>query len=221
MASNQQTYTVSVDGNVSAGKTSFLKALSDSTGQSSNFEVRPEPLSQFEHVLQEWSSHKTSSNLCHLQTRISLALVHRDQKHDTQTLTQPKIVIRERDLFSVENIFTKANIQLGLLDLEAQQTLRLLSDTLQNNYPQPDLRIFLSTCPELAFQRLKFRGQVGDNQVSQRYFNLLHSAHEQWFNILFDQNPDKVVKINGQFSHRRMIQDFWNIVDTKFPNFKC
>ncbi|KAM9311623.1 deoxyguanosine kinase, mitochondrial-like [Gastrophryne carolinensis] len=182
----------SVEGNIAAGKSSFLKLLSNSYPEWSYME---EPLKKWQHVRS--SSSQEMDNLLQLMyedpTRWSytfqtLSCMGRFQAQieplSEQQLQQPEPVqIFERSVYSDRHVFAKTLFELGHLnDLEwtmYQEWHHFLLKEFEQRAALDGI-LYLRATPAKCFERLLKRGRKEEKTVTQKYLEKLHEQHESW-----------------------------------------
>lgn len=106
-----------------------------------------------------------------------------------------KIIIVERSVRSVIDIFTKLLSSQKLLQDFEYNILLKMYDECCNNYQNNKTIIYLKTTPELCFQRLHYRKRVEEiNSIDINYLKLLHTFHEETY---IPKITDNSIVING------------------------
>ena len=195
-------FKVSVEGNIGAGKTTFLNIFKND----SRVKVIKEPVSKWKDV--------NGSNLLQLMyengQRWNFAFQSRVQQTMLQghlTQTEKGVKMMERSLHSTREIFMKHQVKSGTIHkvekdiLEGWYNFLTANDAFNTTV---DLYVYLRTDPETAFERLRKRNREEENKVSMNYIQEIHSRHEEW---LGENSPPKhtpVLIINANKSEDEM-----------------
>lgn len=170
---------VSVEGNIAAGKSSFIEKL---TGMLSPTDLRvvSEPVEQWRQV--------EGQNLLDLYYRDpsryayafqTLALSSRHRAVSSVTGQAP-LLVAERSPRSYR-LFTETLHELDLLsDVEWGCYNQVYSDVMQQLDSMPDVLIYLRSTPEECLRRLKQRARPEEADIDLSYLQRLHDKHEQW-----------------------------------------
>lgn len=221
-----------VEGNIGAGKSTFLMILK----QYLNLQVVPEPcdkwqtvagkfnlLDQFYRDPKRWAyTFQTYAFITRVMQKSQYA-----QKNDFG------VQIVERSVFSDRYCFAQNSHELGFMDeLEWELYKEWFNWVLNNYITPPQGFIYLRTNPEICYERLKKRNRHEEETVSRDYLESLHQKHESWLvkkeNIAsalvkvpvlvleaddeFERNPNK------QAQHIEQILAF--IAETSIPSNK-
>lgn len=213
-----------VEGNVGAGKSTFLRLLQNSF--SAHFILEPH---------EEWQNiggHNLLQEFYIDQTRWaytfqSYAFITRmrteegsikDNPHDTYIL--------ERSVFSDRYCFAKNCFELGVMGpLEWRLYQEWFAWLIESQYYMPNGFIYLQTDPEICYQRMVKRNRHEESAVSLQYLTMLHQKHEDWLIHKKDIQPAlKEVPVltltcNEDFEHNLQqrsylfsrIQEFFNL----------
>merc|ERR1711860_63034 len=177
---SKRPFTIVVEGNIGAGKTTFLKKFA------SNF---PEGIEISEEPVDKWRNCK-GHNLLNMmysdagrwsllfQTYVQLTLIEQHLKS-----SEKPIKVMERSLLSarfcfVENLYANGNMS----DAEYQvisEWYNFLVTCPQLDFGV-DLIVYLRTQPETAYRRILNRSRKEEKTVPLFYIKDLHSLHEDW-----------------------------------------
>lgn len=183
---------ITVEGNIAAGKSTFLEFLK----YDCNIAVLAEPLS-------EWRCDELGRNLLDLYYKNPYLYGAQFQNHVVKTLAnqinsvqRPKTtLITERCTKSAINIFTKSMQSAGILnDTEVAHLGTYEATTVIR---EPVLHVYIYTSPETAFRRMSNRQRSEENKVTLQYLVDLHQRHNQW---LLTQTKTPVLLINGDLA---------------------
>jgi len=182
-------FSVVIEGNISSGKTEFIKYLEKKYGEM--FEIVHEPL----HIWKAYGSNRVNmleklySNL--KQNAYAFQLMAQCTRLDICiTPCKKKIRICERGLESVVDIFSKMLYSSGYLNDTQLQHLSSIEKYYHGLLKcEPNLIIYLKTHPKIAFTRMKHRARSEETSLSFEYINQLHLMYEQWL----DKNKNVLV----------------------------
>lgn len=165
---------VSLEGNIGAGKTTFLTALAERYPE---YTIVVEPI-------EEWMTKYGDSSILELFYADKARWAFTFQVCVIQTLvaavkkvSSPKtIIITERSALTSRYVFAQMLKDAGFItELEWTMYLRIFDE-----YALPISGIiYLNTDPELSAQRIKARGRPGET-VSQEYLMDLDRRHRAW-----------------------------------------
>ncbi|MBN1549366.1 deoxynucleoside kinase [Candidatus Babeliales bacterium] len=169
---------IMVEGNIGAGKTTFLRMLSEALQDVS---FLPEPVESWQNVngynlLQELY---TDSNRWAYSFQTYAFLTHiKNQEHATDQ--DAPVALLERSIYSCYFCFArnfKETNQLNPLEWELCNELfkKHVADA-----PKPDGFIYLKTSPEICFTRLKMRNRSEEAGVPLEYLEKLSFNHDDW-----------------------------------------
>ncbi|GMH42028.1 hypothetical protein BSKO_09947 [Bryopsis sp. KO-2023] len=180
--------TLSVEGNISSGKSTFLNWLSEEPLQVADIcEVVPEPVSMWQSV-----GGNPNNNLLDrfyadaekyaYEFQNYVFLTRLQQNRNTWQGSKP-LRILERSVFSDRLVFVRAvhearwlsDLQLELYDSWFNPMLREVPGLV------PDGFIYLRAEPSTCMRRLKRRGRSEETSVDENYLAGLHHKHEEWF----------------------------------------
>eukprot|EP00828_Plagiopyla_frontata_P033204 TRINITY_DN4312_c0_g1_i3.p1 TRINITY_DN4312_c0_g1~~TRINITY_DN4312_c0_g1_i3.p1 ORF type:complete len:310 (-),score=41.20 TRINITY_DN4312_c0_g1_i3:101-1030(-) len=177
---------LSIEGNVGAGKSTFLDLLNSRF--SNEFTVIPEPVNEWQNIRgegvnmldllykdpQRWSyTFQTYAFFSRLQ------LWQRMMK-DVQT----PLMISERSVFSDKYIFAQncaSNWNPAELAVY-NEWFDFLTGNERYGYRQIDGVIYLRTSPEVCLSRIAKRGRKEEDSIPIDYLTQLHQRHEEWLN---------------------------------------
>jgi deoxyadenosine/deoxycytidine kinase len=160
-----------IDGNIGSGKTTQLDLL-----EKKGWKVRREPIEQ-------WPLKKFYADPARWAFYFHMVLL--------KTLKRPPgTAICERSPYSARYVFWPVLLKQNSVTKEEDETY----DYFWNKFSWcPDLYIFLSKKPELAFEHIQTRGQAGDDGVSLEYLNELDFEYKK----LLMKIPCKVIVVNA------------------------
>lgn len=187
---------VSIEGNISSGKSTLL----DSIAKASNFTCIPEPLS----LWQNYGStnplsiyYKDPSRWCfYFQSLVQYSVVK-----ELCSYPPNRLLVTERSLDSVTNIFNKLSVSRNYLQTHELTLLDDWSTFVASKFDiRPKCYIYLQTPPEVCFQRLISRNRPEELQLRLSDLSALSTLHDNWLlkssNVLVirDNSPQDVEK---------------------------
>lgn len=169
-----------VEGNVGAGKSTFLKIIQHYL----NVQVVSEPLERWQNVggtdnliekfyqdMHRWGyTFQTYVFITRIQKQIEYA---KKNPYDVQVL--------ERSVFSDLYCFARNLFELGHMnELEWKLYQELFSWLVDTYCPKPTGFIYLQTDPDICYARLQKRARSEEAVVPFEYLERLHQKHENW-----------------------------------------
>jgi deoxyadenosine/deoxycytidine kinase len=233
---DQPTRSLIIEGNIGAGKSTFLKMIS------TYLTINPvfEPHEQWQHVggdgenlldkfytdIQRWA-----------YTFQTYAFVTRVVEQEKQRKANPDAVhVIERSVYSDRYCFAKNCFEMGVMSALEWKLYQEWFEWLVVGYtPKPSGFIYLKTDPNVCYERLLKRKREEETSIGLDYLIALHEKHERWLiekhevaNYLHDV-PVLVLECNKEFEtnpeqmqkHVEAIQKFFNIngrLDMKLHN---
>ena len=176
---NKKSFTVTVEGNLGSGKSTFLNYFSQCYPE--KVEVIPEPLEKWTNL----NSHNVLKLMYENPQRFSFlaqSYIYLTMLENHHLEPFQRVKLMERSLFSARFIFSenlfKANklqdCELSVLD----EWFKYMTNESSNL--KVDLIIYLRTTPEKAFERVKRRAREEESGVTLKYLQQLHSLYEDW-----------------------------------------
>jgi len=176
--------TLSVEGNISAGKSTFLKIL-ESQGVNQHMQVVPEPVDKWQSVgdgkvnlLMEFYREPTRYAYT-FQNYVFLTRVM--QERDSYTNSQMCRLL-ERSVFSDRMVFVRAvhaakfmsDTELAIYDSWFTPVLNTMPTIVPNGF------IYLRAGPQTCHRRMLKRARSEEGGVQLDYLQELHERHEDW-----------------------------------------
>ncbi len=216
-----------LEGNVGAGKSTFLKILDKYL----NLEVICEPIAKWQDVggenLLEYFYKDTPRWAYTFQTYAFVTRVLELEKN-LKSMVSPALVL-ERSVYSDRYCFAKTSFELGLMtSLEWKLYTEWFEWLVQTYTQKPSGFIYLQTDPQVCYERILKRNRSEELGVSFDYFKLLHEKHESW--LIKKENiadylrdiPVLVIPVNDEFEQDEAVQKKYieKIVDFLELNFE-
>jgi len=181
-----------VEGNIGAGKSTFLKIVQDHLACQVVFEPH-----------QKWQNIANKGNLLEkfyndtprwAYTFQSYAFITRTLAQKNHALKNPYTSqVLERSVFSDRYCFAKNLFETGQMsDLEWTLYLEWFSWFLADHVKKPDGFIYLQTNPQTCYNRLLKRDRSEEKTVPLTYLEKLHEKHESW--LVRKESTDAYVK---------------------------
>lgn len=177
---NQKNTLLVVEGNIGAGKSTFLRLIKKYL----NLEIVFEPH-------QRWQSVGGGQNLLELfyndtqrwaYTFQSYAFITRIMEQEAHMISNPQaFYLSERSVFSDYYCFAKSAYENGFMtSLEWKLYQEWFSWLVDRSLTFPQGFIYLQTDPAICYERIARRARHEEVDVSLDYLKQLHDKHEQW-----------------------------------------
>jgi len=170
---------VIVEGNIGAGKSTFLRLIKDHL----QAHLIYEPVEQWQNVQGENAlEHFYTNPNRWAYTFQTYAFVTRvlALQEQSKSVTQP-IIVLERSIYSDRYCFAKNAFELGYMNNLEWKLYQEWFSWLEEIYTQkPDAFIYLRTTPESCYSRMIKRNRSEETAVGLDYLTLVHNKHEQW-----------------------------------------
>lgn len=210
--------TLAVEGNIGAGKSTFLNMLSDPGIMGSLLSERMEVqdvvgVQVVQEPVDEWQSVKAKDRNGREREYNVLEQFYKDPKRYGLSFQQFVLLSRirkergtragssplrvlERSIFSDRMVFVRAMHEAGtmedweleLYDSWFKQELSL------DPYMPPSGFIYLQAEPDTCMRRMRHRARNEEEKVPQSYLETLHSNHEDWLNVDVSEEEDGLVR---------------------------
>ena len=163
---------VGIAGNISVGKTTLTKMISERLGWRPFFEsVDDNPyLSDFYSDMKRWSFHL---QIYFLSRRFR---THREMSEGGVPAVQ------DRTIYEDVEIFAQSLHEMGNMSQRDWVNYRALFDEMTAYLRKPTLIIFLKATTDSLLTRLKKRGREYEKSVSAEYLHNLNIAYARWIN---------------------------------------
>lgn len=211
-----------VEGNIGAGKTTFLKLISQNF---SHISVVFEPLHNWQNKVYGQSLltnfYKEPKRWAY--TMETLAMICRVQEHlKEQTNTNP-FRLMERSIYSGHYCFAKNDYQNGFLsEMEWKVYLQWFDFLIPNHCKAPKGFIYLKVSPEIAYERIKKRKRLAEKNITLSYLKHINTCHEEFLiskkSVLEDiqKTPVLILDCNEEFesnlsqfeNHAKAVEQF-------------
>jgi deoxyadenosine/deoxycytidine kinase len=193
---------ISIEGNIGAGKSTFLSIVD----QWLDAQVVYEPHKKWQEVGGENLLEKFYNDTTRwAYTFQTFAFVSRVVQQETIGRKSDHIFqVLERSVFSDRYCFAKNCFQMGTMTALEWKLYQEWFSWLVNTYARPlSGFIYLQTDPKVCYKRLQKRNRMEEADVSQEYLNMIHDKHEC--------NNDFEADMSEQEKHIYKIHDFFGI----------
>jgi len=212
---NQHQFLVSVEGNIGAGKSVFLKKFLSSFPE---FAIIPEPHEEWQdvggHNLLDAFYKDTPRWAYSFQQYAFLSRIKKLHKTIASSPTK-KNFIAERSVMADFYTFAKACYQRkALSDMEwkmYQEWFYWMIEFIKT----PDLFFYLRCSTNTSYERIKKRKREEETEIQLDYLDLLNKYHDEW---LLENNKKTVliIDVEEDFEH---IHTAWNKIVVTITNF--
>lgn len=173
--------TLSLEGNIGAGKSTFLKLLAEYLPNMHPFQ---EPVTQ-------WQHEKADENLLDLfyhdmhrwsYTFQSYTFISRIKQYiKSLQETQKPLCITERSVFCDRYCFAINCYKAGFIKPVEWNIYVEWFDWLTQHFgAKPHGFVYLQTSPDICMERIHTRGRSEEKGIPQSYIEALHTRHEEW-----------------------------------------
>lgn len=186
--------TLIVEGNIGAGKSTFLRLVA----QHLNAHIVYEPHQRWQQIggenLLDRFYNDTARWAYTFQTFAFITRVVEQEQHRAQYSAEPFHVL-ERSVFSDRFCFARNCHELGFMSSLEWRLYQEWFEWLVYEYTTvPSAFIYLRTDPHVCFDRIKKRNRSEEREVGFDYLALLHKRHEEWL-IHKKDIPETIAKI--------------------------
>ena len=170
---------VSIEGNVSTGKSTFCNYLKEI---SSDFTIVEEPLELWRSV----NGHNLMSNALGGHDLESITNFQHYALHSVMrahSMVSPrKFLITERCAMTQKEVFWRALSAQNMMKVETFDTLDRIMMQSDDPYNSrfPDVYVYLREKPEVCFQRCQGRGRFEEKEYTLAQFKLMDRLHDSW-----------------------------------------
>lgn len=161
---------VLIAGNIGAGKSTLVQALSQTFGWTPLFEPAAENpyLADFYRDMRRWAFHSQV-----------FFLIHRARLH-RQAAATPGIVVQDRSLYEDAEIFARTLYEQGHMHPRDYATYCALYETLRDLLRPPDLVVYLQASVSTLLARIARRGRDYERNIPPDYLTHLNRRYEEW-----------------------------------------
>lgn len=212
-----------VEGNIGAGKSTFLKILQNNLEVEAIFEPT-----------KKWQDSNDQENLLHMfykdttrwaytfQTYAFISRIEAMLEYHEKQFSK-HVHILERSVYCDRYCFAKNCFESGLMSKMEWQIYKEWFSWLAEKYsPKPNGFIYLRTSPETCFKRMQKRCRSEEKGISLDYLTAIHTRHEDWLInkkeiapylsdipvLVLSCNDDFELNIEKQNEHIHTVQKF-------------
>lgn len=202
-----------LEGNIGAGKSTFLKIIQDRLAVQVVFEPHEkwQAVGGTENLLEKF--YQDTSRWAY--TFQSFAFITRVLEQEEHALRNPhQVQVLERSVFSDRYCFAKNCYERGTMtSLEWKIYQEWFAWLVDRHMPRPHGFIYLYTDPEICYKRLTKRSRSEESSIPLEYLQQLHDKHQDW---LIEKNgvaaylkdlPVLVLNCNQEFEGNKAVQD--------------
>ncbi|MGC2310920.1 MAG: deoxynucleoside kinase [Candidatus Babeliaceae bacterium] len=202
---------IPLEGNIGAGKSTFLKLI----GNYLHAQLVFEPHQQWQNINGENILQNFYNDMPRwAYTFQSYAFVTRIVSQQKQAaLNTLPLQFAERSVYADRYCFAQNCFELGLMTLLEWNLYKEWFSWLVHTYTQyPSGFIYLRTDPDTCYKRLLKRNRAEEKNITLDYLKLLHNKHEDWLihkkglELDFAQIPVLVLDCNEDFEYDQAVQ---------------
>jgi len=190
----QKKFTIAVEGNIAAGKSTLLERLQDMPGGA---QIVVEPVEKWQTLVPGDDGnimarmYRDPKRWAYLfQSYVLLTMMDAHETPQTKRLR-----VMERSVYSARHCFIE-NLRKSdpplIDDLEYEVYKQWFNWLMERQPPNVDLIVYLRTTPDTCMDRLKIRGRSEEEDVPMSYLEALHARYEDWLIDNPDQHSDGV-----------------------------
>ncbi|KAF8569196.1 hypothetical protein P879_09436 [Paragonimus westermani] len=177
MGPPSQSFTVTVEGNIGCGKSTFLRYFEQ---LSSNAEVLQEPIYLWKdargHNLFELMYQDSTRWAVPFQAQVLVTLLDRQLKPQTAPVR-----LVERSVYSCRYCFVENMHKDGHISTSDYRELdTIFKWALKEKAGPINLIVYLRASPSVCLGRVRTRNRAGEDSVPLKYLQDLHDLHEAW-----------------------------------------
>jgi len=186
---------ISIEGNISSGKSTLLKNLVGNEFIKKHFDTHLEPIGEWTDELALFYSNPKRWGLLMNSTAIV-------SMHSLYSRFESNSTIQERSIHSAFHAFVKC--------LDSSPVEKKLMSNLYyslDQFSKYDLMFYVRTDPDMCVERLRNRGTV-DSDADSDYIHKLHEAHQEWLDSPTTMNlPYRVIVIDGNKEQGEVVNE--------------
>lgn len=202
---------VSIEGNISSGKSTLIKILKEKTKNNKQFMIIDEPIDVWENIKDKsgksiiqafYDNQKEMSftfQICALFTRYeSLNEIYENALLKSSLIGAPVIVLIERTVLTDYHIFAKMLRKAGNITEFEMMTYEMWFNKFSEKF-KLEKSVYLKVEPEICLKRVCERNRNGEDKISIEYLRDCHEQHEEFYNdvlsksncVVIDNSKDK------------------------------
>jgi len=180
---------ISLEGNIGAGKSTFLEHLEKALGENSGWMYLREPVHIWD-TIQDKNGKTILANFYEDPKKYAFAfqvMAYTTRLHEIKRIMGEnpncKGIICERSLEADKHIFAKMLHHDGLMD-DIMYTIYEKYFSEYENLFSLDGIIHIDASPETCFHRIKMRSRTGESNIEYEYLQKCNEFHKVWFSNL-------------------------------------
>lgn len=215
-ANNNRPRILTIEGNIGAGKSTFLQRLQTRYADRSDILFLLEPVGLWEQVKDEQGKNmlekfyenpqKYSFAFQSMAFSSRLKLIREAVEKAEEVDSPIKTIIMERSLDADREIFAQMLRDDGLLEKCEHDIYLMMSEESQRKYSADGI-LWLTAEPDVCHGRIATRGREGEDQISLDYLEKCGQYHRQWLGA----DSGFVFQVEDSKSEDG---EFWNHVDS-------
>ena len=169
-----------LEGNIGAGKSTFLKLIAQ---HMSDISIALEPLHNWQSAVygQSLLTNFYQKPQRWAYTMETLAMMCRVQEHLKDQARSDSHLIVERSIYSGHYCFALNGYANGFMtELEWQMYTALFNFLIPNHCLPPQGFIYLKVDPTIAYERIKKRNRLAEKQITLKYLKQIDECHDQF-----------------------------------------
>jgi deoxyadenosine/deoxycytidine kinase len=181
---------VSIEGNIGAGKSSFMKILQEKYKDRTDIVFIQEPVDMWETV----KDSKDGQNILqkYYQNPVKYAFAFQVLAFTTrlqlikraihEASSDCKVILMERSLDADHRIFAKMLLDDNILEPIEFQIYEMMANEDLREYSVNKI-LWLNTSAEECMTRIRVRGRVGEENISNEYLQKCDACHREWLGV--------------------------------------
>lgn len=194
---------LSIEGNIGAGKSTFLASLQEKYKYNKNILFLPEPVSEWEKFVdengknmlekfyQDQSTYSFAFQVMAFSTRLAILRNAVDNAENNGIDT----IVMERSLEADREIFAKMLYQDKLMEKCEHEIYLKMAENALKDYSLDGI-IWINVPPEICLKRIEKRNREGEQSITLEYLEKCHNCHNVWL----DGNGDFTFQIRDSKS---------------------
>ena len=208
---------VTVDANISAGKSTILAKLEENMRDERWFILSKEPIDVWEkttdlkgvnileHFYMDKSKYSFVFQINSLLTRLTgLTQLYRDAEAIEKEIGREIVIVSERSLYTDRNIFEEMlYLSNDINDIE-HKVYEDFYNMYKDMFPSND-HIYIMADAKICLNRLEDRGRSGENLISLEYLEKLNKRHEEFYDKFLKGSNCLVINNNEKESEEHLM----------------
>jgi len=201
---------ITIEGNIGAGKSTFINLLKNKYKNKNNIVFLLEPVSiwesiktldgknMIENLYENTKKFAFSFQIMACGSRIEI-LKNAIQQHQRNNEDNILTIVMERSLDADHNVFAKMLYDENSMRLEEYQIYDNLANCFIKEYGTNHI-IWIDVSPQNCYNQIKTRQRLGEQNVSLDYLKMCHDYHESWLsniNCTYSQEKTNITKISN------------------------